>query len=157
MPGLSKGHIIAHAVLWKHVTVLWVGAVLVVLLCLSIGSVWAPTPTLPCLALAHPWPHSHRSAQHHWAAADGTCLGMLLKESRGCFSLSMRLIHKIFICSSKCQVSGHDLLFRRFWRLCCSPLAIDVGYSPELPSTAAGPDMGTPENPRHQPMFKHCR
>lgn len=88
---------------WRHDTVLWVDAFLRVLpcLCLSIGSVWAPTPTLTCLALAHPCPHSHRGAQHHWAAAEGTCLGMLLKEGRGCFLLSTRLIQKIFICSFK--------------------------------------------------------
>lgn len=43
------------------------------------------------------------------------------------------------------------------WRLCCSPLAVDMACSPEPPSTAAEPDMDTPGTLKHQPMFKHCR
>lgn len=123
-------HIFFHIMVWKHENVHWVRAILVLqpYLCLAMGPVLSPTPTLTCLALAPPCPHSHGGAQRHWADAESTCLGNAIAWGESLeqgFSLPMRLIYNIyyifFFYIFKCQVPGQGLHFRSFLKALLFP------------------------------------
>lgn len=101
---------------------------------------WPWAPTLTHLASAHPCPHSHGGAQCHLADAESTSSGNAVERGESSepgFSLAMRLIYNIYYIFLYIASSAKFLAKARTpedsWRLCCSPLAVDVGCSSELP------------------------